>query len=188
MKTILALSALIMSTSLIAQDFFKTIPKAPSHYTANTVAIRMIDGLGFRYYWATEGLTEKDLTYRIGEDSRTVRETLEHIAGLSAMTASAIEGIQYQQPAGLEKMSWEDVRKLTLGQLASARNLLVEEKDVSEAIIDFGNGRTFPFWNAINGPIEDAIWHTGQVVMLRRAAGNPFPKGVSVFTGRQQSK
>jgi uncharacterized damage-inducible protein DinB len=183
MKTLLATIAIAMSFSLSSQDFFRTIPEAPSTYTANTVTIRMIDGLGFRYYWATEGLTEKDLTYRIGEDSRTIRETLEHIAGLSALTTASIEAIEYKAPADLDKMSWADLRNLTLERLATARNLLVEDKNVEEAIINFGNGRTYPFWNAINGPIEDAVWHVGQVVMLRRAAGNPFPKGVSVFTG-----
>ena len=43
---------------------------------------------------------------------------------------------------------------------------------------------TFPFWNQINGPISDAIWHSGQVVMNRRASGNPLRKGVNVFLGK----
>ena len=42
----------------------------------------MVDGLGFRYFWATEGLTEKDLAYRPSEGARTTMETLEHISGL----------------------------------------------------------------------------------------------------------
>jgi len=45
----------------------------------------------------------------------------------------------------------------------------------------------FPFWNVINGPISDAIWHTGQVVSFRRTSGNPFPKGVNVLTGKKRS-
>jgi hypothetical protein len=35
----------------------------------------------------------------------------------------------------------------------------------------------------INGPITDAIYHTGQVVSFRRTSGNPIPKGVNVFLG-----
>ena len=41
-----------------------------------------------------------------------------------------------------------------------------------------------PFWNIINGPISDALWHCGQVVMLRRASGNPFNSKVNVFSGK----
>jgi hypothetical protein len=41
----------------------------------------------------------------------------------------------------------------------------------------------FPFWNLINGPIADAIWHVGQVVSFRRSSGNPLPQGVNVLTG-----
>ena len=41
-----------------------------------------------------------------------------------------------------------------------------------------------PFWNIINGPIADALWHCGQVVMLRRASGNPFNAKVNVFKGK----
>ena len=77
------------------------------------------------------------------EDSRTIRETLEHIAGLSALTAAAVEGVEYQQPADLDRMSWADLRKLTLERLATSRNLLVKEKSVADAILDFGNGRTY---------------------------------------------
>jgi hypothetical protein len=43
---------------------------------------------------------------------------------------------------------------------------------------------SFPFWNQINGPISDALWHCGQVVMNRRASGNPLQKGVNVFIGK----
>jgi hypothetical protein len=48
------------------------------------------------------------------------------------------------------------------------------------------NERTteFPFWNQLNGPIADAIWHTGQVVSFRRSSGNPFNSKASVFNGK----
>ena len=46
-----------------------------------------------------------------------------------------------------------------------------------------GNTTEYPFWNMLNGPIEDAVYHTGQVVAFRRAAGNPMPSGVRVFLG-----
>jgi len=33
---------------------YKEIPGYPSKYTEGTVISRMIDGLGYRYYWATK--------------------------------------------------------------------------------------------------------------------------------------
>jgi hypothetical protein len=46
-----------------------------------------------------------------------------------------------------------------------------------------GKISNFPIWNLMNGPLEDAIYHTGQIVSFRRTAGNPIPKGVNVFLG-----
>ena len=39
------------------------IPDYPSEYNECTVVARLIDGLGFRYYWATEGLRDEDLAF-----------------------------------------------------------------------------------------------------------------------------
>ena len=33
------------------------IPEPSTEYTAGTSASRMVDGLGFRFFWATEGLS-----------------------------------------------------------------------------------------------------------------------------------
>ncbi|MEN8845082.1 MAG: hypothetical protein ABF261_02240, partial [Candidatus Arcticimaribacter sp.] len=42
----------------------------------------------------------------------------------------------------------------------------------------------YPIWNMLNGPLADAIYHTGQVVSFRRTTGNPIQKGVNVFIGK----
>ena len=46
------------------------------------------------------------------------------------------------------------------------------------------NRSEFPLWNLINGPIQDAVWHSGQVVAFRRASGNPINSKISVFNGK----
>jgi hypothetical protein len=46
-----------------------------------------------------------------------------------------------------------------------------------------GKESRFPIWNLLNGPIEDLVYHTGQIVSFRRTTGNPIPKGVNVFMG-----
>ena len=165
-----------------AQDklpYYK-IPEPAKEFTPGTTASRMIDGLGFRYYWATEGLTEKDLAFKPNEEARTTLETIDHILGLSQVILNAT----LQKPNGEKqaKMTFAEKRKKTLNNLLQASNILRASKDISQYKMIFGETE-FPFWNAINGPIADAIWHTGQVVSFRRSSGNPFPKGVSVLRG-----
>ena len=157
------------------------IPEAATEYTAGTVASRMIDGLGFRYYWATEGLTEKDLAFKPNTEARTSKETIDHILSLSQVVVNTT----LNKPNGEKQpeMTFAEKRKKTLENLKQASDILRKSKDLSEFKIIFGE-REFPFWNNINGPIADAIWHVGQVVSFRRSSGNPFPKGVSVFNGK----
>jgi|GEM_PF-5684614 len=70
MKYILSicLMLLIAGTANAQTDTlpYYQIPDAPSTYTAATVSARMIDGLGYRYYWATESLRPEDLAYEPG--------------------------------------------------------------------------------------------------------------------------
>ena len=80
-----------MYTNLHAQDKlpYHQIPEYPESYTAGAVAARMIDGLGFRYYWATEGLRPNDLNYKPSESGRMTKETIDHIYGLSRVVVNA---------------------------------------------------------------------------------------------------
>lgn len=176
---------LIMSQSN-AQDKlpYDKIPDAPENYTAGSVVSRMIDGLGFRYYWASEGLRAEDLEYRPSNMARTAEETLDHILGLSQVILNSALGVPNGAPQ--PEMTFEEKRKKTLLNLKQASDVFKKVKDLSKFSMVFGSGdkkTEFPFWNQINGPISDAIWHVGQIVSFRRASGNPFPKGVSVLRG-----
>jgi len=67
MRVLAVLLTVLTYSSMSAQEAdaplpYHTIPEAPENYTAGTMVSRMIDGLGFRYYWATEGLTPDNLT------------------------------------------------------------------------------------------------------------------------------
>ena len=64
---------------------FKTIPEAASSYKAGNLIVRMIEGAGYRYYWATERLTENDLAFKPSDSGKSTWETLEHLYGLSKM-------------------------------------------------------------------------------------------------------
>ena len=87
-----------------------------------------------------------------------------------------------------EEMDFATKRAATLINIKEAADMLrTGEKRLEDCKLIFqrdSGTSEYPFWNNINGPIADAIWHCGQVVSFRRASGNPFNSNVSVFSGR----
>lgn len=183
---------LMLQVNLQAQEMelpYKEIPDYPSNYASGNVVSRMIDGLGFRYFWATEGLTEKDLSYQPSEGGRTAMQTLTHIFSLSQSILMTNKGEHIIRADDLPDYSFDELRKMTLSNLKQASDLVLG-KDIDalqELIIVFRQGENtseFPYWNMINGMITDCIHHTGQVVLMRRASGNPQNPNVNVFLGK----
>lgn len=167
---------------------YAEIPAYPEKYTAATVAARLLDGRGFRYYWATEGLRPEDLVHKPSAEARTSEETLAHIYELSSIiansTAKTANNLKVSQPS----LSFTEMRKKTLENFKSASDKLKasSDKDLEDYDMVFQRGdmkREFPFWNELNGPIADALWHIGQVVSFRRSSGNPFNEKANVLTG-----
>ena len=193
MKKIIVILTIVLSQAMCAQEkpdpetFYATIPEVPEEYTPGTVVSRMIDGLGFRYYWATEGLREVDLAYRTTAESRTLAQTMDHLYGLSRTIVNSAK----QQPTDYtqkqSELSFSAKRNATLENFRIASALFLKSVDLSRHKLIFirpQGSSEFPFWNHINGPIEDAVWHAGQVVLLRRASGNPINPKVNVFLGK----
>src|ERR1700744_2179434 len=88
MKTGVLCIIMFASLAAMAQNDslpYKAFPPAPDHYNAGTVVSRLLDGLGVRYYWATEGLRPVDLTFRPTPAARNSWETLQHISELPPM-------------------------------------------------------------------------------------------------------
>ena len=167
---------------------FSFIPTAPDEITTANTLTRMIQGLGFRYYWATEGLTLKDLKYRPTEEAQSTLETLQHIYGLAMVIKNTTENSVNPRPMQEIPNGYKALRKATLSLLsiASEKLILATEEEVSQMKVVFdrqGKISSFPVWNLMNGPLQDAIYHTGQIVSFRRTTGNPIPKGVNVFLG-----
>ncbi|WGD33923.1 hypothetical protein [Olleya sp. YS] len=183
MKNTLLLLTLILSTIIITQNNdlpYYELPEASESYTAGTVAARQVDALGFRFYHATDGLTEKDLEYKPTDSVRTTAETVDHIYDLSKIILnSTLKKANSKESANL---TFEDKRAATLKNLKQAADILRASEDISQFKIIFGE-RQIPFWNNINGPIADAIWHCGQIASFRRVTGNPINPKVNHFTG-----
>mgnify|MGYP003327605671 FL=1 len=179
----------IFSIQTMSQELpFSSIPKAPVDYSASNSISRMIQGLGFRYHWATEGLKAKDLKYRPTDESRSTLGTIQHIYSLSKTILNAAKNKVSKRSKDQPPEHFDELRIITLNNLSEASELFLNynENELNEINIIFERGgklSKFPIWNLINGPIADALYHTGQVVSFRRTSGNPIPKGVNVFLG-----
>lgn len=186
MKHLTVILTLFITNVMIAQELneklpYYEIPEYSKTYTAGTVAARQVDGLGFRFYWSTDGLTKKDLEYRPNEDVRTTRETVKHIYDLSLIILNSTlnkANTREEKP----ELPFEELRKQTLLNLKQAADILRKSEDISKFKIIFGT-KEIPFWNNINGPIADAIWHSGQIASFRRTTGNAINSKVNHFSG-----
>jgi hypothetical protein len=161
---------------------YTRIPEPPSEMSATSVLIRLMDGIGFRYRWATEGLREEDMEFRPCATSMTIQELLAHIQGLLNISESFITGKK------LEKVQPENLverRINTLEAVRRTRNALTKIDD--EFLADRRYqvpwaSREFPIWNLINGPISDSLTHIGQIASWRKINDNPIYRA-NVFLG-----
>lgn len=172
---------------------YDTLPAYAENYTAAGVAARMVDGLGFRYRWATEGLRKEDLAYQPDSTARSSMETMDHLLGLSNTIINAVQKQPNIRPTNTPEYSWKEKRALTLSNLKTTSEILwsSSDEDLKDYKIVFQRGDNiseFPFWHHMNGPIADALWHCGQVVSMRRSSGNPIDSRVNVFMGRLREK
>ncbi|WP_296386758.1 hypothetical protein [Winogradskyella sp.] len=186
MKCVLVLGVFLMTINVFSQEKdnelpYYEVPDYSSEFTAGTIAARMVDALGFRYYWASDSLTKKDLVYKANEDGRSSEETIKHIYDLSKIIVNST--LKKSNSRDKEDLSYADMRTKTLNNLKTAADILRASKDISQYKIIFGE-QEIPFWNQVNGPIADAIWHCGQLVIYRRTTGNPINPKVNHFTGK----
>lgn len=183
----------LSQTSCNSQELpYHQIPNAPENYEAGNVLSRVIDGLGYRYYWATEGLTAENLNYVPKGDTRSMFGTLEHVLALSNGILKTVKNKPIIRSDYQEVLTFDEIRRATLINLKEASNFLrgKDENDLAKMEITFQRGEnksTFPLWNLLNGQLADALYHTGQIVSFRRSAGNPINPEVNVFRGKTGS-
>lgn len=166
--------------------FFKQIPDTPETISSTNSIARMIDGIGFRYYWATENLTDRELEFSPGNGSMNITELNLHIYDLAFITHKTF-GLN----ASYQKESFPNfitARKEILSLYESSSKhlkLLNNDNILNDYIVNpkSFDGK-FPFWYLLNGHIADCLTHIGQITSWRRISGNPQPK-VNVFLGKQ---
>lgn len=159
---------------------FEDISKTPTELTATNTILRMVEGLAFRYRWATENLSEENIKFRPHPTSMSIEEVNSHIFDLVDSTFRVFGG-EKQNKETLN--SFHEIRKANLYLLKKLVNLLREMNDSELAEMEKNTSRKLPFWYWINGPLADALTHVGQITSWRRISGNPQLKGVNVFIG-----
>jgi len=150
------------------------IPDPPEVISGALILVRMIDGLGFRFKWATENLRDEDFNFRPNSEIMSISELVEHIWGLVNWAKISIAGRGENKPKEITA-----VRQSVLDIFLELRQSLfsISEAELRNITID-----NQTFWHIINGPLADALTHIGQINSFRRLAGNPTPK-VNVFKG-----
>lgn len=155
-------------------DLFHRIPPYPGAVSGTTTLVRLLDGLGFRFRWSTEGLSHEDYGFRPAPDCMSIEELVRHVWGLVnwVCLSMGLDGFERGDDGSITRRHILEMTHALRGALGS-----MSDEDLRGVTIE---GR--PFWHIINGPISDALTHVGQINSFRRLAGNPTPKA-NVFVG-----
>ena len=145
--------------------FFKTFHPDPDQPSASNAIARLIDGLGYRLYWALDGLKEGECQYTLCEGASSIRDILWHILGLVNWVYMHVYGQQMTRKPSIIDQGIDTL--LALERLYQTFLEMNDEDLVHYKLEDRS------FWSYINMPLADALHHVGQVSILRRGAGNP---------------
>ncbi|MFC1606354.1 DinB family protein [Candidatus Latescibacterota bacterium] len=153
---------------------YHSMPVIPDEISAGNIICRMLAGMGFRFYWATDELTEETYAFQPCEGARSIGETVEHIWDLLNWIYRTTGTAGKIKPSGAQHL-----RESTLELIAILEDAFSKMDNKELAAIHI---HKHPFWLIINGPISDILTHIGQISVLRRMAGTPAP-GSNPFEG-----
>jgi hypothetical protein len=123
--------------------------------------------LAYRAAKTLRGAPPTFAAYRAGPGSRTPVEILAHMGDLLHWALHLAQGhhVWQDSPPG----PWDDEVARFFAALRACDDFLAADERLG-----FLPGRLF------QGPVADALWHTGQLAMLRRMAGAPI-RGENYF-------
>ena len=158
---------------------FEHLSDIPNTIEARTIMIRLIDGISFRFYQATDLLTESDYVFRPADDCMRLNELLFHIEKLCYWVDNSFR----KTPISLD-FSMKEFPEMRLSILESLEQTKSKLNSISDSDLSMITIRKLPFWNMINGPLADILTHVGQINTYRRLNGNPIKSTLSPFTGK----
>jgi len=164
--------------------YFKQIPEVPKTINSTNCIARIIDGIGFRYYWATENLTDNEFLFSPGNGSMNITELNLHIYDLAFITNKTFGLIAPYQKESFNDFSSARKEILSLYEACSKHLKLIDNDNIlNDYIVNPKSfDGEFSFWYLLNGPIADCLTHIGQITNWRRLSGNIQPKA-NVFLG-----
>jgi hypothetical protein len=163
---------------------FRSLPPGPDAVTGSAVLVRLVEGIGFRFTWATEGLRDPDLAFRPTPETMSIHELAHHVLGLATWVAVAAGALPEGSKASGPQTPFPEVRQRVLEVLSLLRARLALMRDEEIGAIRIGSrAGPVPWPHVVNGPLADALTHIGQINVLRRANGNPVARA-NVFLGR----
>lgn len=178
------------SANLESSKHYESVPAYPDTFTAGTALARIVDGLGFRYYWVTHDLSPTDLAYRPTDEARSSMETLSHLHYMVLFMENTVTGnvTTFPEPEG--ELPFEALRSTTLQRIQNISKQLsnMDAQSISKLEMKIKAGEhdmQAPFWHFLQGPIGDAYYHLGQIVCYRRTTGNPVDPSVQPFQGKR---
>lgn len=169
---------------------FRELSAGPERLCGSSALVRLVDGMGFRYRWATEGLDDEYLSFQASEEAMTLAEVLAHMLVLAEWVDRTLERglaegeVERSRPEP-PPPTVDGLRRRTLEALLSVRARLEGADDERLVTVEITASRSRgpqPFWSLINGPLADFLTHVGQVAAWRRQAGSPAPRA-DVFRG-----
>jgi len=155
---------------------FREITEFPENFTACNVINRLIDGLGFRFHWATDGLRGSDFNFSPAQDMMTISELIAHIYDLVFVSLAGFHK-NFKKNKPTTPKSTIDGTLFLLQELKKTIHPLQDQSLKNYTI------RKLPLWHMINGPLSDALTHVGQINSFRRINGNPIAP-VNFFSGK----
>lgn len=188
--TLVIILFIFFKLSILAQSNdtlpYRELPDYPENFDVGGMASRLMDGLGFRFYWATEGLRSEDLNYKPTIDSRSVGETVDHILSMTDIMVVSVCKVENERDP---ELTFENKRAYVLKNIKTVSETLLKSspEDFETFNIILRNGESMPFWFFVNGQITDCIWHCGQISSFRRITGNPLNSKVSFFRGTESN-
>lgn len=157
------MSSFLYSQDNIAQLPYNKMPEYPKKITTGIVMAKMVDELGYKYYWATDSLLNDELRYMFNSNNLP-RLLLKGVYQMSENIINHTLGNKMKPELKLEEMSFEDFRKNTLLNLKEASSILIKN---AEASLFLNLGLFMKF-------IAFSDTYCDQIILFRENIGNPF--------------